>query len=79
MWKIGTDQYQISVLIIGQMRSHLSLPYPRIDVNQLYLRVVMPLYLIGIGGSLIEIGVFIGMTRIGGNGLKIWFIQRPVF
>jgi hypothetical protein len=64
MRKIRTYQYQISILIVGQMGSNLSLTYSCVDINQLYLRVIMPLYLIGVGGQPIKICIFVGVACV---------------
>jgi hypothetical protein len=46
------------------MGSHLSLTYSCVDINQLYLRVIMPLYLIGVGGKPIKICIFVGVACV---------------
>jgi hypothetical protein len=65
MRKIRTNQYQIPILIVGQMGSHLSFSYSCVDVNQLYLWMIMPLYFIGVRGQDIEICIFVRVTGVG--------------
>jgi hypothetical protein len=59
MREIRTNQYQISILIVGQMGSHLSFSYPFVDENQFYLWMIMPLYFVCIGGEAIKVCIFV--------------------
>jgi hypothetical protein len=76
MGQIGADQYQIAVSIIRQMGSYLPFTHPRVDVNQFYFRMIVPLQLLGVGPVFVKKGIFVGMTGVGRNRFKIGFIQR---